>query len=82
MRNISGTDKFYKQKRCGSTISISLYFYFSFIEKIISSSENRSLDNTFVRSPERGEFFDPAAQFQLSEIFLKTNKYLILLEIL
>ena len=47
MRNISGTEKFYKRKRCGSTISISLYFYLSFIEKIILSSENRLLDNTF-----------------------------------
>ena len=63
MRNISGTEKFYEQKSCDSTISISLYFYFSFIEKIILSSENRSLDNTFARSPECGEFFDPAAQF-------------------
>ena len=62
MRNISGTEKLYKQKRCGSTISISLYFYFSFIEKIILSSENRLLDNTFARSLERGEFFDPAAR--------------------
>ena len=62
MRNISGTEKFYKQKISGSTISISLYFYFSFIEKIILSSENRSLDNTFARYPERSEFFDPAAQ--------------------
>ena len=59
MRNISGTKKFYEQKKSGSTISISLYFYFSFIEKIILSSENRSLDDTFARSPERGEFFDP-----------------------
>ena len=62
MRNISGNKKFYKQKRCGLTICISLYLYFSFIEKIIVSSENRSLDNTFACSPERGEFFDPAAQ--------------------
>ena len=61
MRNISGTEKFYKEKRCGSTISISLYFYFSFNEKIISSSENRSLDNTSACSPERGKFFDSAA---------------------
>ena len=38
--------------------------YFSFIEKIILSSENRSLDNTFARSPERGELFDPAAQLK------------------
>ena len=66
MRNISRTKKFYKQKRCGSTIFISLYFYFSFIEKIILSFENRSLDNTFARSPERGEFFDPAAQLSFS----------------
>ena len=62
MRNISGTEKFYKQKRCGSTISINLYFYFSFIENIILSSENQSLDNTIARSPQRGEFFDPTAQ--------------------
>ena len=62
MRNISGAAKFYKQTRCGSTVSLSLYFYFSFIEKIILSSENRLLDNTFARSPERGAFFDPAAQ--------------------
>ena len=62
MRNISGTEKFYEQKRCGSTISIGLYFYFSFIEKIILSPENRSLDINFARSLERGEFFDPAAQ--------------------
>ena len=74
MRNISGTEKFYKQKRCGSTISTSLYFYFSFIEKIISSSENRSLDNTSARSPERGEFFDPAAQF-LSETKNFADRY-------
>ena len=54
---------FCEQKRCGSTISISLYFYFSFIEKIsILSSENWSLDNTFTRSLERSEFFDPAGQ--------------------
>ena len=58
MRNISGTEMLYKQERCGSTISTSLYFYFSFIEKIISSSDNRSLDNTFARSPERAEFFE------------------------
>ena len=66
MRNISGTENFYKQKRCGSTISISLYFYFSFIEQIILNSENRLLDNTFARSPERGEFSDPA--FSISTI--------------
>ena len=62
MRIIRGTEKFYEQKRCGSTISMSLYFYFSFIEEIILSSENQLLDNTFARSPERGEFFDPAGQ--------------------
>ena len=62
MRNISGIQKFYKQKRCDSTISISLYFYFSFIEKVTLSSENLSMENTFARSPERGELFDPAAQ--------------------
>ena len=58
MRNVSATENFYEQKRCGLTISMSLYFYFLFIEKIILSSENR-----FARSPERGEFFDPATQF-------------------
>ena len=73
MRIISGTEKFYEQKRCGSTISISLYFYFSFIEKIILSSENRSLDNNFARSPERGEFFDPAAQFVVSALGRRSN---------
>ena len=62
MRNISGTEKFHKRKRFGSTISISLDFYFLFIENIILSSENRSLDNSFARSRERGELFDPAAQ--------------------
>ena len=75
MRNISGTEKFYKQKRCGSTISIGLYFYFSFIEKIILSSENRLLDNTFARSPERGEFFDPAGQ--LPPIYLHIDSLFI-----
>ena len=49
-------DHFYKP------IFISI-FYFSFIEKIILSSENRLLNNTFAPSPERAEFFDPAAQF-------------------
>ena len=70
MRNISSTEKFYKQKRCGSTISTSLYFYFLFIEKIISSFENRSLDNNFARSPERSEFFDPAPQLHSKYFFL------------
>ena len=73
MRNISGTENFYKQKICGSTISISLYFYFSFIEKIILSFENRSLDNTFARSPERGEFFDPPAQLYNNLLRENTN---------
>ena len=62
MENIDGMKKCHERKRSGYQFHEPVFFIFYF-SNIYFELKNRSVVNDFARLWERGEFFDPGAQF-------------------